>query len=319
MGKLLIKLCLLFLLVVLFLVGFVAIPFLPNDPIQIYKQKQVLLANTQGRKMVCVGGSGVLHSFSGRLMQEGARGYKVVNMGYNAGLGLRFDINGIKPFIGPGDIILLAPEFNNYAGGCDGSTLTLLAINAFPPALKCSPFEHLSKLVVSNWWQYVPVKMASYLDTISSSLANTYTYVDEYGDATVRSTAKTVQNITINIDIHGGKYAEMVAVLNEFNSFCDSKHARVYLMYPAFPECNYLRESSMLMSLHESLHRDIKMPILYSPSAVTYPATLFHDTEYHMTPKGREVHTRKVISILKQAGALGRRVPPALAPLLPAS
>lgn len=304
MGKLLIKICLLFSLVILFCVVFIVSPFLPNDSIQIHQRKQVLLSKVQGRKIVCVGGSGVLHSVSGRLIKERVKGYQVVNMGYNAGLGLRFDIAEVKRFVGAGDIILLTPEYHNYEGGYDGSVLTLLAINSFPAVLKYLPHEYFSRLVASNWWQYVPVKMTSYLDTISSTMANTYAYIDEFGDASVRTTPKTLKNVQIRIKNHGEKYSEMVAILNEFNSYCNSAGAKAYLLYPAFPEGNFQQERAWLMSLHESLTRDTKIPILYSPHTVAYPAALFHDTEYHMTPQGREIHTSKIIGILKKAESL---------------
>jgi hypothetical protein len=297
LGK--ISVVVLFILSICFI--FVVMPLAPNDPMQLFKQKHNLLETLHGKRIICVGGSGTFYSISASLLQSRFKEYRAVNMGLNAGLGLRFNLNEIKPCIKAGDIIILVPEYSNYGDGLEGSVITLLAINSCPKVLKSIPFSHLSYLIYSHGLQFIPLKCLNYLNSIGSYISHSSYYsMNQNGDIILNDAPKDVSKIQFSTNLEGASYRTCVKLLNDFYSFCTERKAVVVLLFPALPKQYFEKENKHITSLYDNLSRDIRMPVLCSPEQAAYPLNLFHDTEYHMTPEGRKIHTLFIISCLKK-------------------
>ena len=65
--------------------------------------------------IIVIGDLNVLMGIDSELMEE-ELDYNVVNMGINAGIGLRFMINDIKDYIKRGDIIVICSKYAHYTG-----------------------------------------------------------------------------------------------------------------------------------------------------------------------------------------------------------
>lgn len=275
------------------------VPFLPNDPIKMYKQKHQILNNNRGKKIIIVGGSGVFNSVNAKLMEKKIYEYHVVNMGFNAGLGLRFNINEIKSYINAGDIIILIPEYSNYEGSYNGSVSTLMAINSFPKALQFIPFKQLKYLLFSYGLEFIPIKSQKYIDSLVLYITRSSPSMDENGDIITRTETRDVSNMKFSANFDDVSYNDIVVLLKDINEYCKKKNANVVLSFPAIPIPHYEKSKSQISSLYNNLTRDKNIQILYSPEKAIYPISFFDDTIYHLNMEGRVIHSLALLDQLK--------------------
>lgn len=102
-----------FLLVVVVIYGILACPkgFYKDSYQSLIQDKFQMLLDTNEPKIVIVGGSNCAFGIDQKMIED-ATGYKVVNLGLHAGFGHLFYSELSKANINPGDIILLAYEYN---------------------------------------------------------------------------------------------------------------------------------------------------------------------------------------------------------------
>lgn len=82
----------------------------------IASEKHRLLEKTDPPRIIFIGGSNILYSLDSSMV-ENELNYASINMGLNAGLGLEFMLNEVKKDIKPGDLLVIAPEYellHNY-------------------------------------------------------------------------------------------------------------------------------------------------------------------------------------------------------------
>src|SRR4051812_14897263 len=78
-------------------------------------EKDRLIRNTPSPKIILVGGSNLAFGIDSKAIQD-SLGLKVVNMGLYAKLGLRYMLAQVKPYIKPGDIVVVVPEYDQFYG-----------------------------------------------------------------------------------------------------------------------------------------------------------------------------------------------------------
>ena len=74
------------------------------------KSKYERLKDTQGKRIVLVGGSGVAFDCDSKMLDEIFPSYEVVNFGMYAGLGTKAVMDLAEKYIHEGDIVILSPE-----------------------------------------------------------------------------------------------------------------------------------------------------------------------------------------------------------------
>ena len=86
------------------------------------KSKYERLKETSGKRIVLVGGSGVVFDCDSALMDDFFPSYEIVNFGMYAGLGTKAVMDLSENYIYEGDIVILSPEqseqtFSDYFNG----------------------------------------------------------------------------------------------------------------------------------------------------------------------------------------------------------
>ena len=109
--------------------------FLPSKSTLVYASildKHQLLQRAGSPKIVFVGGSSLALGLDSALIHT-KTGLPVVNMGLNGGLGLRYMLEEVKPDIGPGDLIVVSPEYEHWYGSLLEGGLNLLWVLQIRP------------------------------------------------------------------------------------------------------------------------------------------------------------------------------------------
>jgi hypothetical protein len=112
---------------------FLAIPE-DSDNFEAINLKHTRLTTLPSPRIVLIGGSNLAFGINSEILRS-RTGCEVVNMGFNGYLGIRFMLAEARPHIRPGDIVVVAFEYDNYVKSVDGTSADLLmaGVNGFRP------------------------------------------------------------------------------------------------------------------------------------------------------------------------------------------
>ena len=120
------------------------------------KSKYERLKETSGKRIVLVGGSGVVFDCDSALMDDFFPSYEIVNFGMYAGLGTKAVMDLSENYIYEGDIVILSPEqseqtFSDYFNGRDAgkfSTVCTGKAELCNERTEASDGQHLSEEIL---------------------------------------------------------------------------------------------------------------------------------------------------------------------------
>jgi len=293
------KIALLVLIISAILLLFVLCPWLESEPFNNITKKHAILEGIKGKKIILVGGSGVANGLSAAIIEKNVSGYKAVNMGLNAGLGLRFNINEIKEYIQRGDLIILSPEYDNFEGGYDGSVQILKAVNMAPFTSKYVTSEQYRSLLLNESLTFIQLKAQTYFDGFTSIFTHASVKINEKGDRISESASRDVSRMEFNFKIDPKAYTECTAILKNFDAFCRERGAIAVLSFPSIPSIQYKASQKELDALNTKLKKDTEILILHPPSETVFDPAYFDDTVYHLNKFGREIRSLKIAALIK--------------------
>jgi hypothetical protein len=293
------KIALLVLIITALLALFVLCPWLDGEPFHNIKTKHALLEHIKGKKILLVGGSGVANGLSAGVIEKNIHGYRAVNMGLNAGLGLRFNINEIMEYIHKGDLIVLSPEYENFEGGYNGSVQILKAVNIAPFTSKYVHSDQYRNLLIHDSVTFIQLKAQSYFDRLTSIFTHASVTIDDRGDRTSESPSRDVGKMEFSLKVTPEAYSECVTILNHFDTFCRERGAIVLLSYPSLPTTQFKASQQDIYSLHNKLSEDTHILILHTPSEMVFSPEYFDDSVYHLSKSGREIRSQKIADMIK--------------------
>jgi hypothetical protein len=293
------KIALLALIISLLLSLFVLCPWLAGEPFHNIKTKHALLEDIKGKKILLVGGSGVANGLSAGVIKKSIPGYSAVNMGLNAGLGLRFNINEVMEYVHKGDLVVLSPEYENFEGGYNGSVQLLKAVNIAPFTSKYIQSDQYRDLLLHDSLTFIQLKAQSYFDRLTSIFTHASVNIDDQGDRTSESPARDVSKMTFSFKMSPEAYSACVTILNHFDTFCRERGATALLSYPSLPSTQFKAAQQEITSLHNKLSNDTHILILHSPSEMVFSPEYFDDTVYHLGKSGRTIRSQRIAGIIR--------------------
>src|SRR5687768_14997237 len=102
-------------------------------------EKDRLIRKTPSPKIILVGGSNLAFGIDSKMMQDSLR-MPVVNMGLYAKLGLKYMLAQVQPYIGPGDVVVVVPEYDQFYGDFANGDHTLNTALLYAPNDRVSDF-----------------------------------------------------------------------------------------------------------------------------------------------------------------------------------
>ena len=99
----------------IFICGLFLLPTVVESDNMIYAsiEKRNRIKNIDSPKMVFIGGSSMAFGLDSKVVEE-KLGYPVVNMGLHAGIGLRYMVLEVAPYLKKGDIVIIGAEYDHF-------------------------------------------------------------------------------------------------------------------------------------------------------------------------------------------------------------
>ena len=268
--------------------------------------KLQLLQKSDSPRIILVGASNLAFGIDSSMIQS-ALGYDVINMGVHAGLGFRFLLNEVKPYIKKGDIVVLIPEYQFFYGYFNGKKELLNLIN-----LSHDKYKYLSPIQYAVLLKYLPevsgdkiqLVLKNILDLdIERKIYNRYGF-NELGDLTTHKNAKSPRlSVPKTFLVEKNQTDIAVVCLNEFYEFCRNKEISVFISFPPYPQEADDKSKLMFKELYIELSTKTPIPVISIPDNYYFPLEDFFDTFYHLNWEGKKERTRILIhdlnSILK--------------------
>ncbi|MCR5353878.1 MAG: hypothetical protein K6D98_06195 [Clostridiales bacterium] len=234
-------------------------------------------------KAVFVGGSATHFGIHSKYFEE-KTGIPSVNMGLNAGTSFGLYINSVKPYMKPGDILFLMPEYGYYEEGWYNDTDNNVEFLLYyaPETIKRTPASALLK--------YLPTALTVgwknfgfyFQDSIRKKLSKNKVYLrsssNEYGDMTVHENLPPDKFADSVYDFENYPFIDK---LEENIKYFEDMGVKVYLLFPPLNRTSFEQSEKCADGIYQRLSDD-NVKMLYKPEDSAYENDKFFDTVYHL-------------------------------------
>lgn len=269
--------------------------------------KEQRLKNLSDRiRLVIIGGSNARFSIHSELLKD-SLGIEPVNMGIHVGLGLDYMFEEISDELKKGDILLVSAEYthylskDNYLGG-EGLTDMYLIRHQWEKAFRhifssrnfFSVYRLLARRIkrMNTRAEDIPLRM------------ETRTKYNRYGDYTGHYTLpKRPFRVS---PLYNDPDPEILTDIRGKIKQLQQKGVKVYIVPPPYCQTALEQDSVIIRRIGGKL-RENGMPFVATPKRYTYPDSLFYDTQYHLTQKGGDLHTRNLIEDIRRVLLSGNK------------
>ncbi len=270
------------------------------------KDKTERLKNTDGKRIIVIGGSSVPFALKGELIQENLAEYTYVDFGLYLNIGTSVMCDIAKPYIHQGDIIVISPEQTSYALSMQYSPEDILQAtdscrNILPLILRGRHRDIIAAIPRHSF------KKALYLlrgkpdpDGIYSA-----TSFDEYGDVVyprpyniMADKKDSSTHIAFDADMISQSFTDY---LNDFARYCVSKGAKIYYHFSPMNSLA-LQQDTTRLSIREyytALQEKLLFYVIGNPNDCILQAEYFYDTNFHLNDSGAIAYTKLFIDDLK--------------------
>lgn len=264
--------------------------------------KQNRLRNTPSPRLVFIGGSNLIFGIDSKRIEDSLK-IPVVNMGLHAGLGLGYMLNEAIDNLKPGDIVLLSPEY--YLGKKGSVKLQSQLVDSNPQALNyaCGGvmdyitlfFTNIQRCISGLFYKVLEIVFLKtntdkiYLRSSFSAEGDNIAHLNEPS----RYTFKPDLEIKYN-------YTEEITALNKFIYKAKTKKCCVYYVYPNMAKSAYLHQLKSIKEFKNIMIQNLNCTIIDNSQTIPLPDSLFFDSMYHLTGRGRKIKTDFLIERLKK-------------------
>lgn len=311
MRKFLLKVALFMLLVLILAIVSVFLPDYGNEGNLLYSltDKHARLEATASPRVIFVGGSNLLFGLDSQMASD-SLGMPVVNMGCNAGLGLRYILEDVVPFVRAGDKLVIVPEYahfydqspSTYAGQDE---LLTTVFDVYPQGISHISPDHWLSLVI-RMPNYIGNKYFSffrYMFTPKHRIGAQAVYerdkLNSYGDIIghLEMPGEAIKPMPVHktakpVDPH------VVAQINRIGAELKARGADVYFMPTCYQDSSFDNTLASISAIKDSW-KGLTVPVLADPARYRLPSDLFWDTPEHLNARGRAIRTQMVIADLR--------------------
>ena len=271
-------------------------------------EKHHRLRETRVPRIILVGGSNVSFGFVAEELNRGL-GVPVVNMGLVAALGLEFMLKEIRGSVGPGDVVLLSPEYDFGGGGRDLQVLRQL-LELRPESARFVSVRDWTKDFADtavNWYgaylQRAVLKRGMTTEVEEGGFRrdgfdDANCYVAHHGRPSPILTNAIEGKLIVKTVVHPLEN-HVFEMLAEFVAHCG--RAGAICVYSCPPQPPDLQKTNIpaTQKLVEQLKRVEGLIIIDSPEEHIYPLEQFYDTQYHLTKEGAVRRSRFIAERLQ--------------------
>ncbi len=264
------------------------------------------LDSIQIPKIIFVGGSSTAFGLNSQLLEDSLH-IPVVNMGLHAGLGLEFMLSEVQNSINKGDVIVIAPEYEQFTGNMFRGEKVLVALlfDVNRRNLKNMKATHLMYLTPQIIEYAVSKIFYKKLDVMGEGVADGYEKVfkrnsfNKYGDESMHW---SYPNQKINTKSSSQTAAQLsdksFKILADFKIATEQNGANVIIIPPALQRTQFQNMILTVNKIDATLKQN-NSSFSIPPVEFAYPDTMFFNTAYHLDKRGADVRTQRIIKLLK--------------------
>jgi hypothetical protein len=289
-----------------------------SDNLSAIVNKRDMLKEAGPDCIVFVGGSGLFDGLDSALIERRLH-RPVVNMGLYAGFGITALLREITPYLRPGDIVVIVPEygvvFDSYDYPARKWIFALSPARNLPLLYRTGPDRALAFVtdvigLMRSKLQAIPKAVREAMRTrrcdslVGEGYAYYRKYFNPYGDSlrTMRASAPGVIE-QMGADLFAdARYRDQS--FESVNAFCRDarrKGARTFFFFPAYPAGEYRRQQDGMHQYEQRLRTELDCPVLGTPRDFLYPNEYFTNTVNHINNAARGIRTEKLLGYLEKA------------------
>jgi hypothetical protein len=262
--------------------------------------KHALLRAQPSPRLIFIGGSGIALGLDSGLIEE-QLGLPVINMGINAGFGLHYMLEEVRPLLHPGDLVVIVPEYEHFYGTlAEGDQNLLWALRIRPESIQQMTWPQLRQLL-PNIPGFMQQRVQEILRRWPDPIYNRAAF-NEHGDFVNHLTlpAQSIKPYAINDRAPFNPMA--LAELIDFVVDAKAHGTLVILMYPAIADTfwRYQQNAQVIQDLQQRIQESGAIQEGSTPSDYVLPEALFFDTVYHLSKVGRQVRSERMAQALQR-------------------
>lgn len=280
------------------------------------KQKQKIADQTQGHRLILLGGSGAFYSVRAKALQS-QFGIPVINNALHAGLNIKYLLHRARQSLRPGDTALLFIEYFLYSRYEPEWVQADYFLPHDLPYFATQPLDTeivlISKLTPNEYGNRIYDAIFGQPIEGKEILAR----LNDRGDLidNQRASQKDFHKAALDrlLPMNNKKMflrKENMDVIADFIHWCQRNRISVIVGYPAFMDFpayhSGIKEPAFFQSL-ESYYHSLGIPTLGKPSDFMFPKSMFFDTNYHLHDEGAAVMTDLVAQRLEPILGITRK------------
>lgn len=265
--------------------------------------KNARLRATPSPKIILVGGSNLSFGIDSPTIER-AFGRPVVNMSLNAGLGIQFMLNEAKTGLGPGDVVLLCPEY--YLR--EGSEYTQHYVaDLYPPARSFIRYHSTQDSLEKNWAALIQkIRNGLFLAPNTEVFGRVEDTKSIYFRRGFNPQGDLVSHLNNPAPPHYGAsvryemldYSWPILEMNKFVDYARLRGAQVYFSYPCLARSEFDHNRASIQDYQRQLGRLLSIKPIDTPEDYAYADTCFFDTAHHLRAAARMQRTHRLIECL---------------------
>ena len=284
------------------LITYLALPESRFSYMAAFIDKERLLKTTPGPRLIFAGGSSAAFGVDSERVQAAlGEKYNVVNTGLHGGLGLHMILALVKPYVRPGDVVVVTPEYSLLYGIHHDFTPLNEMLGEYPRAWRYVSVKDdvLEPGVLMLSVQKRVQRLIGVLPQVENPVFTRQGF-DAHGDLNSFENLPNRRIDRVPMPSYRPPAERSLRLLNEFYDYCRARNVTVLLSFAPYPK--ELAHSGMTgAEWTAKLQRLTPIRIVSNPDDYLFPFDAFFDTVYHLNARGRELRTGRLIADLTSA------------------
>ncbi|MDJ0728816.1 MAG: hypothetical protein QNJ33_02380 [Crocosphaera sp.] len=264
-------------------------------------EKDAMLKESPSPRLIMIGGSNLSFGINSQMIKDALK-LNPINTGIHAAIGLKYMMDDVLDDIQPGDIVVIASEYQQFYGDMAYGRNELLRI------VVDIDRNSLNDLNTKQWLKILP-----YFPRFSlSKLKPNEYFVQQSKESGVYE--RRAFNQYGDVDIHwnrpGKKVQPLGKLSNNFNETLiqemvdfrekvQQKRAKLYVTFPGYQEASFENGKEGIAEIESKLIEN-NFILLGSPERYKIPNNMMYDTPYHLNKEGVDLRTQKLIEDLSK-------------------
>lgn len=281
-----------------------------------YEKKDAIARKIPSPKIVIAGGSGAYYGLSAKVLAQ-RLGVNALNYGTHAGLTLDYILHKVRKRLKPGDLVVLALEYEYYPRGRGlNATCVEYFIGGDPSYLSRLRFSEKIDVFFSPtaimWLKKNNETPDSQRFVQETAAKETSMTTNEFGDRTghTKNSMSAAQkqliantdHITVLQNPDMLKKADVWNELKKFADWCKRRDVTLIATYPNTIDHPSLHNEQARKNLQQlrKQYKKLGIPLYGEPEQAFLPREEFYDTAYHLTQDGQEARTQKFAEVIRE-------------------